>query len=232
MFKSPRAMFFVLGGLLVGITLFIAFLFVDPANRTNSFWYTISGIMLSEVMLSLSVMDLGGNHGDRAMPFRFCNGLVSILYFCFTLIMLVVYWYDADEKTIRVLQIVGLFVALTLYVLLGLAARSVSDQAAKFQAERVNKKRFKIEIEFLKTELLPFFSSNKNLEKQFMKLADLARFAPESLAGVEQLDQEIFDGIATLQNAAGTKNEIDIDKSISNLILLFQKRQILAKELR
>ena len=232
MFKSARIMFFVLGGLLVGITLFIGLLSVDSASRTAAFWYTMAGIMLSEVLLALSVMDLGGNHSDRALPYRIGNGVISILYFCFTLTMLIVYCCDANEKTILVLQIVGLFAALIFYVLLGLATRATSEQAAKFQAERVNKKRFKVEIEFTKTDLQPLFSSNKNLEKQFSKLSDLARFAPESLEGVEQLDQEILDGIVKLQNAAEAKAEPDIEAAIDKLILLFQKRQILAKELR
>ena len=232
MFKSARITFLVLGALLIGITLFIGFLFVDPANRTNAFWYTISGIMLSEAFLALTAMDLGGNHGDRALPFRFANGLVGIFYFVFALLMLIAFACDVEARTILVLEILGLFAALIVYFLLGLATRATSDQAAQFRAERVNKKRFKVEIEFIRTDVQPLLASNETLAKKFSKLSDLARFAPESLAGVEDLDQEIFDWIVKLQNAGEAKTETEIEAAVDKLVLLFQKRQILTKELR
>ena len=232
MFKSARAMFLILGCLLVGVTLFTSFLFVDPVNRTHAFWYTISGILLSEVLLSLTVMDLGGNHKDHAFIYRFSSGIVSISYFVFTLIMLLAYWGDASAKTILLLEIIGLFIAIIAQVVVGLATRSVSEQSAKFKAERLNKRRFKIEIQSIKMDIAPFFNDNEKLKKQFSKLSDLARFAPESLDGLEDFDQEIFEGISRLEEVIEVKKEEEIETAVSKLISLFQKRQILAKESR
>lgn len=232
MFKSARIIFLVLGALLIGITLFVGFVFVDPVNRTAAFWYTISGIMLSEVFLALSAMDLGGNQGDRALPYRFGNGLIGVLYFVFALLMIIPFACGVQANTILLLQIIGLFAAVVVYALLGLAARAISGQAAEFRAERVNKKKFKVEIEFVRIELQPMFASNGELGKQFAKLSDLARFAPESLAGMEDLDQEIFDWIVKLQNAGETKAETEVAAAVDKLVQLFQKRQILARELR
>ena len=232
MFRSAKTMFFILGGLLIGITLFTGFLFVDPVGRTRAFWYTISGIMLSEVFMTLSVMDLGGNHGDRALPYRFCNGLIGILYFVFTMVMLIVFCCDAAAETILIMQIIGLFAALVFYVLFGLAAKATSDDASRFQAERISKKRFNVELQSLKIDMAPLFQTDPRLNRQFLLLADLARFAPESIEGTEPIDREIFDGIAKLREAVEGEAPEKAEAAADHLISLFQKRQILVRESR
>lgn len=232
MFKSSKAMFFMLGALLIGITLFIGVMVVEAASRGHEFWYTMAGIMLSEVLLSLSVMDLCEHHGDKGILFRLSSGMVSVMYFLFTLAMVVVYCHDAGERTILILQILGLFAALILHVLLNLAGHSTAKQAEETQARQANKKKFKTEIECLKMDLEPFFSSSKTLEKKFLNLSDLARFAPDGLEGLENVDQNIFDGISALQKTAEAKNAAEIEASVDKLIVLFQKRQVLAKGAR
>ena len=231
MLKSSKVVFFALGALLIAITLMIGIILVDPANRVSTFWFTMIGIMLSEFLLALSVMDLCQNHGDKGILFRLSSGMVSVLYFLFTLAMLVVYSQGAGEKTILIMQILGLFSALVLHVLLGLAGHSVAQQTGDFEAQQANKKRFRAEIDCLKPDLAPLFSSNKALEKKFLTLSDLARFAPDGLDGLEDRDQEIFDGIAALQKTAEAKKEAEIESSIDKLIVLFQKRRTFAKGL-
>lgn len=232
MFRSPKIMFSLLGGLLAGITFFIGFLMVEPANRTSTFWYMISGFILSEVMLTLSVMEIGGNHTERSALYRVGNCLISIFYFLFSFIVLGVYLCDGSVKTIRIMQVLGLFIALTAHVLFGLACHAITEQTTRFKAERENKKKFKIELECVKSDLLPFLVTSKNINKQFLQLLDLAKFAPESVAGVEPLDQQIFDGISKLQSAVGVKDEKEIEITVCELISFFQKRQILAKDSR
>ena len=234
MFKSPRIILLLPGALCIGITLFAGMLLVKFELRTSPYWYTIGALMMAEAMLFLTLMDIGGNHRDRAMPHRIGNVLVSVFYLFFTLIMLIPYMAGASADAIRLLQVIGLFAALTLHILFGLAHRAVDAQARQFAAERADIVNFRIEVESFRVEYAELLRKTPELHKEMQELSDAVRFAPESVAGAEAVDFRIAAAFERLKKSAQGENvdSTELADGIRELLTLFRKRQILIRELR
>lgn len=234
MFKSPRTALLIPGVLCIGITLFAGTLLVRPELRNTAYWYTAGALMAAEAMVFLAFMDVGGGHRDRAMPFRIGNVLVAVLYLVFTFVMIIPYAAEASTNAICLLQLAGLFTALTLHVLFLLAHRAVSNQARRAAAERADVVNFKVEIESFKTEHENLLLKTPELREEMRELSEAVRFASESIPGSETADSRIHDAIGRLKKCAQT-DDADmrvLSVIIQELLVLFRKRQILIRGLR
>lgn len=233
MFKSPRVILLIPGALCIGITLFAGMLLVQPESRTSPYWYTMGALMTAEAMMFLTFMDIGGNHRDRAMPYRIGNVLISIFYLLFTFVMLIPYTAGASTDAIRLLQVAGLFIALVLHILFGLAHRATASQARQAATERASITNFKVEIESFRVEYAKLLQTPE-LQKEMLELSEAIRFAPESIAGSEAADSRIETAIDRLKKCAQVEetDPQELSGVIRELLTLFRKRQILIRELR
>ncbi len=232
MFSSPTVLLPVLTVLLCGISLAIAFFSVESAARGYEFWYVMLGILLAEVSLGFSFMDIGGNHGDRAYLYRLGNVMTGIVYMAFSLLMLIPYAMDASATLLLSLELLGLFAALVLHVCFGWANHATAAQDRLDRGSFLVRKKSKLDLQALYSDHEEFFTDNRELGKSCRELLDTAACASDSVSGSEEVDAELQSNIMMLRGSVEAADAEATAKQIRRLLAIYNKRQALIRELR
>ena len=232
MFKNWRIASFIIFPLLAAFTLVMAMNvdFYDPIQK-ESFWYVISGIVLSEIMLMLSSADIGGNHSDKGLLYRVGNNIISIFYFCFTLGMLLPFYLEMRCVWILIFEFVGLFAALSLQLGYAVVTHSTAEKASNQQRRLSDRKQFYTSLACMRPLLIEKTSDDSLIHK-FNQLIESAKFSSESLPGSEKINEEISNEIDSLKRYLEHADIEKFKEVLNCLIYSFQKREIQIKTLR
>ena len=198
-----RSYFLLTGFLLLLVTASLFFTLTEPVQRTKTLWWVMSGVFLSEVLLTLSWGDAAGRHDDYSYWYRVLVIIISFCYFAFSLIMFIPFVLDASTKAVFCSEIIGLFVAILSYIMSIIAIKSSRNKAEIFYELSSCKKRWYSQLSPLRSDISALYYSGLN--EKFDDLLDEIRYAPEG-RGYHQYDEEISSQISLLQKEILEKN--------------------------
>ncbi len=226
MFANKRLMIGIITLLAAGVTFFIANSF--KVEHDANYWYTLSSIWLSEILLGVNAMEIMKTDED-AMPFFLGNLSVSLLYFIFVIIAMFLLTGNISAKNLLITHIVVFFVIIVLHIFLAIAHDSTQKNIAENKNLLSSKKIFIRKISEFKMEKSRMLDNNKILNKKFSNLSDSVKFASESISGSEDIDKQINDEFDSF-----LKVSTDIEAGIiaDKLISLFKFRSDIIKNLR
>ncbi len=232
MFKNWRIASFIIFPLLAAFTLVIAMnVDLNDSIQKEPFWYVISGIVLSEIMLMLSTADIGGNHSDKGLLYRVGNNIISLFYFCFALGMLIPLYLGMKCTWVLILEFVGLFVTLSLHLGYAVITHTTAEKASNQQRRLSDRKQFYTSLAYIKPLLIEKTSDDSLIHK-FDQLIECAKFSSESLPGSEEINEGISNEIDSLKKCLEQNDLKNLKKVLDHLIYSFQKREIQIKTLR
>ncbi len=233
MFKNTRFSIFLSGFLFLAITAFFCWLCADSeCVKKSSYWYTVIPVFLAEIMIVLSCTDLGGNHKDKGLLYRIGNLAVSVPYFIFTLLAVLMFAADFGKNTILAIHLFVLFFVVILQIFFVMANNSVSAGHKSFSDQRINRNFFRMELESIQMENLVKISDAPELKKALDHLTDTVICSPESLPGCSEIDLEVSAAIAGLKAGFARKTTAELIEDINFINALLRKRRIIVQSLR
>ena len=227
MFKYKRLILSLLFLLLGGFTWLCADHFVS--EKTRAFWYLLGGIWTGELLLAANVIFIPNSNG-KSLPFRLGEISVNILYLLFAFLMIIPFCNDSlTSHGMLLWEIGGLLVALAMFCFFGFARQDVQSEDAESHVAMAKRDFFRDELARLRFEKREVLNGSKDAESAFLKLIDEADYAPESIAGSEDCDQEIRTGLLELEEG---KSADELISSAEKLLDLFARRKHLIIRLR
>lgn len=110
MFNNTRTMLGICGFLILSVTICGIFFFTEESQRSLRFWIVVGGIIFSEISFILSLVDIGGNHGDKGYFYRIINPFFAILYMICSLLILPISSLEISDKGLLFIEIVTLLI--------------------------------------------------------------------------------------------------------------------------
>ena len=217
MFKYTRAAIFIIGILLIAVTLCGFLFFTDRSQQNIQFWVSLAGILLSESGLIFVTADLGGNHRDRGYLYRVLNPLAAICYIIFSWVMLIPMSAGISIKGLCFIEVIGLFIFLCSLFLINMGAATVVNNSI----QNGRKKAWFADLHPM-NDSIKLLCYN-NVDREFRTLLDAIRYAPESVES-EKIDSEIETLITDLKNAVINRDGQNSLRIISEIKLKLQQR--------
>lgn len=195
MFAYKKIWFGILTLIIIAATFAVSR--VVTSEFAAGYWYAVGSIMLAELQCGAIVI-AWLNSDLRTSPVFGGNIVVAVLYLIFALFMLII---NVSATSLFVTHLLAIVVVLILQVLLCLVSNSISGNAKTQDAALLDKKNFVLKLEEFKLKQRAWLSADPVLAKKIAALLDNARFAPESVAGVEDIDLQALLKLDTLCNS-------------------------------
>ncbi|MBE6379469.1 MAG: hypothetical protein E7047_00885 [Lentisphaerae bacterium] len=170
--------------------------------RDEAFVYTVGALLLGELMLGGSCMGLSKTEG-RLFPLTLTHSVISTGYMIFAFIMLLPFALDASELSLRIWHLLGLLAAVVLHIVATMARGTVADFEGQQAAALNNRKQFTLEVAKFAQLKKEWLTTDRALAKKVNDLQEKARYAADTLPGMEEVDGNIMSALAKL-NAAET----------------------------
>lgn len=214
MFGKSKIMIALCTLLAAGVT-YVVFSYCYP--RSAAFFYTLGGLLLSEVLAGFVCMELCKTD-RKAMPFIVANGFIGVIYFLFALVMIIPFAEGVSADVLRLWHLAGLLSAVIFHILLGLGHRS-SMSLEKAQEKSMScKKEFNLALERFKSDHGQWLAADPVLAKKLLSLFESIRFSSESTPAAAECDQEIFESFQQLQKVENVKEALEKIEKISSQV--------------
>ena len=223
MFRYKRLIMSAFVVVLIAFTWLVAYL-VSPSPWSNTLWYEMSGIWISELLLGVVAIGLC-NNSSRALPFHAGNVLIAILHLLYSFVLLAVF-----SETAALLCVVGgLILALLMHTIFAFAQRDMKDSEAAEKVAFSLRNELLAALEMLEVTKKDMIGGDAALAKAFEKLKDDARFVSDAVPGCESADTEIRAGLSALGQCPDAES---MTRAVTDLTARIGVRQNIVKRLR
>ena len=226
MFSRNRVLVGIITLLVMGVT--TCLMTWLTRDHGYEFAYTLGALLLGELLLGLGGMGLSKTEG-RLLPVMLSHSFINYYYMLFVLVMVVPFALDASELALRVIHVLGLLVVTVLHIIMFMAYRTTAEMEQRQKVALAAKKNFGMEITRFATVKKDWLNADRNLAKKVNDLQEKARYASDTLQGMEEVDCNISVALTKLNNAESPEAALTCIAEIANL---FDFRRQLALSLR
>lgn len=220
MFAYKKLWIGVLTLIVIAVTFSISRYMTDCSRL--GYWYSIGSIMFGELQIGI-VMMAALKSDDKSMLFFSGNLFVAIGYFIFSL--LGIFLANSSESVLLTVHILVLVITLILHTVFALFSASAKQNMESQNVAMQSKKDFILKLEQFKLRNHKMLSEDSSLEQKISSLLDDARFAPESVAGSEDVDAQLIARIDALF-AAKNAEEVCLRADELKSEFLFRREKI------
>lgn len=226
MFGKRRFWISVITVLTAAVTFYISRKLTAVYNV--NYWYSVSSIIISELLLGLSSAELMKTD-ERAMPLRLGNIIVSSLYLIFTLTSSLFLVGNIPENYLQIIHVAVLLFVIIFHILYGIAHFSVTENENLQKNAFLLKKDITVKLSKFKSMHYDWFSSNTALQRRFLSLQESVRFSAESFRGTEDFDNQVSETIGELMRTTCIEDALAVIERAENYVKL---RNDAIKEMR
>lgn len=217
---KKTTMLWSLLGLLFLVVFNIIFFLVGGTEHNASVWISYFFIHFAYIMVLLFPRLVGKS--PSAAVFGFAIGTIGIAYFILVLIVGIGFMLIAPEnwRIALVFQIIITFIYALLLLSHMIANERTADSEARSQAELQQMKMAASELSSIMSN-----TTDAALRKKLEKVFEAIKYSPtRSHSLVSNIEQEILEGIDSLNSSVAMDDTTTSEKQVGNLLRLISER--------
>jgi hypothetical protein len=222
----------VLTLLAVAATFGSGILLVEEKSRDAALWASLSVIAFAEALLGLSLANIISAKPGRGEPFRFGVFTILFLYFIFTVAMAVITPHVEARQYIWFTHVAAGVCVAGMLLFSGMAERHKNVTDGEFASARLSKIEFQAALAEIADLARNRNITNAAFYRRLARLADMARYAAESVAGTEPADAGVRQTLAMLKEKIEANETTAFESDARNIEQALAKRETLIKNLR